>query len=835
MNLLIMNPLRFCFFFLLAAVSFLPSVLHAEWTGVVEPLIVSGSDDQRIVFVISSDGFVEEDKDEFFYWARRAARFFARTSPYRNYINMFNVYALFVPSEFRGLPTKEEDANGRHSVFGLYTYLEGEYSIEVGYSHYVQSDRRVQIIASFIPKFDFCYVIANEELSFGGAFLDFGVQTKCNGPYRINIDGEIRYFAGVLFDNVFVHELGHMIGALDDEYVGGLRQGKAFRPKYKYANTSPKGSPLNELTWAHWVEDLNALELTKYIDGSYEFDYTKGYDYMAVEKARVHPVGSFAGASSKSYYWRSTYRSLMNVSTLCWDQSTYQDDQEWITDEIKENLHAVDVPYGVVNEEAIVREVWRRFPVDKNLTPSPGNYWFSPSSGSSVRFAFECPEIIEGEQVIVDWYVDGHLVAKDTTSIEIDLSRLRSDSGTRISVQIFDPTEKVRFDPGYMLENVFHWDLHPSATAASTGLSRVLDKSAIPVEPIVRVDEQSSPPEGLVLSGSSSGREMATAYRSALPIRAGAIYPRHQSIVNLSARGWADNGENSMIVGFVLRAPHEAVTQHLVNQRYKLYLHAIGNGLKYHGVKNFLRDPVMELFDGRGKKIFDPAENIESDFFSLTTILSSTSTPLLSNLTYGDSAAYMYTIPGTFTFRAKGSSLRDDGTFEPGIVLLEINHDYLSVPIYSIETTKASRRMESLINISARALVGNDEKSLICGFVMLDRDEVLIVGNGPSLGQEGIGIQNPLRAPKLQLFRNGKLLLENTDWRSDPRVVKTLTEDVDGVFFGDGDVAMSVVLEPGEYTAILSSDNGEPGIGLLSVYKTSDIRVDSNMLRAEEL
>ncbi len=145
----------------------------------------------------------------------------------------------------------------------------------------------------------------------------------------------------------------------------------------------------------------------------------------------------------------------------------------------------------------------------------------------------------------------------------------------------------------------------------------------------------------------------------------------------------------------------------------------------------------------------------------------------------------------------------------------------VTVPIEGLSA--AAIPTDRLVNVSARLRVsGNDvTHASIAGFVIsgTTSKQVLVRAVGPSLSQ--FGVTNPLPNPQLRLFdRNGNLVTANSGWGNDAAVTDagkrvgafTLTT-------GSSDAALIATLQPGPYTAQISSDNS--GVALIEVYDLS--------------
>lgn len=132
---------------------------------------------------------------------------------------------------------------------------------------------------------------------------------------------------------------------------------------------------------------------------------------------------------------------------------------------------------------------------------------------------------------------------------------------------------------------------------------------------------------------------------------------------------------------------------------------------------------------------------------------------------------------------------------------------------YSYTATRAVP--QRLVNISTRAFVGSGEQVLIGGFIVKDGGEtVLINAKGPSLGAQGVSgaIQNP----RLDVYFNGQIIASNSDWRSNGNASEIAVSGIGPT--DDREASLQVALEPGAYTAVVSSQDGSTGIGLVEVY-----------------
>jgi len=131
---------------------------------------------------------------------------------------------------------------------------------------------------------------------------------------------------------------------------------------------------------------------------------------------------------------------------------------------------------------------------------------------------------------------------------------------------------------------------------------------------------------------------------------------------------------------------------------------------------------------------------------------------------------------------------------------------------------------DRLVNLSSRGSFngGDSNRVFIAGFVVAGSSpkQVLLRAVGPGL--RGLGIQDPLNNPVLQLFGSkGQVLLQNSGWANSSEIAAAA--DRLGAFkfaSGSQDSAILTTLSPGAYTMIVSSSSGN-GITLAEVYDAS--------------
>ena len=128
--------------------------------------------------------------------------------------------------------------------------------------------------------------------------------------------------------------------------------------------------------------------------------------------------------------------------------------------------------------------------------------------------------------------------------------------------------------------------------------------------------------------------------------------------------------------------------------------------------------------------------------------------------------------------------------------------------VYDLDTTNPASKVA---NISTRGFVGTGENVLIGGFIIsgAQTKTVVVRALGPSTGVAGY-----LTDPTLELRNgNGDLLVSNDNYYYDYTVY---TNNL--VPKNPSESALSDVLAPGNYTAIVRGANNTTGVGLVEVY-----------------
>jgi hypothetical protein len=92
---------------------------------------------------------------------------------------------------------------------------------------------------------------------------------------------------------------------------------------------------------------------------------------------------------------------------------------------------------------------------------------------------------------------------------------------------------------------------------------------------------------------------------------------------------------------------------------------------------------------------------------------------------------------------------------------------------------------------------------------------VVVRAIGPSLG--AFGISNPLQDPMVELRdKDGLVVISNDNWSQGLGALEIERLHLEPS--SDAEAAVIATLLPGNYTAIVSGENGGTGVGLVEVY-----------------
>lgn len=260
-------------------------------------------------------------------------------------------------------------------------------------------------------------------------------------------------------------------------------------------------------------------------------------------------------------------------------------------------------------------------------------------------------------------------------------------------------------------------------------------------------------------------------------------------LMDLSTRGTTSTGNNVLIGGFIIQGTQPA----------QVVVRCLAGSLLSYGISNALFDSVIELHDANNNLV---ATN--DDWFTSSdaeTISSYHRDPPNSI----ESALLVTLNPGNYTAIVRSFS----GAQQPattGVALFEV-----------YDLRKSGSRLG---NVSTRGQVGTAGNILIGGLIVGGSvpKPVVVRALGPTLAQ--FGVTGVLADPFLELRDgNGNLVEANNDWQQSPEAARITADGKAPSNIKES--AMAPILNPGNYTALVSGVGATTGTALIEIYDES--------------
>ncbi len=355
----------------------------------IDTLVDSGAPGDRLNIAILGDGYTEAERHIFEGDAQAVAERFLATSPMAEHADLFNIHTVWTPSAESGAgydcnrPGAPSDCvhGFRDTIFEtvfVIPALADRYGLPLGevsdrVAMPVQLGRIFEVAA--LAHYDEIIFLSNSPKRSGFAGLYVALVT--------NFDDRNT------FPDVAVHEAGHTLGLLGDEYMVAGDACYFNEPTIPLpVNIGLLGA--NTMKWEPWLEDNTPLPTEPHHAGQY-------------------PVGAYEGAYNCDFLYRPSLRCKMNRST--------------------------DEFCSVCSEQMV-----RRF------------YTFvDPALNGPVRVRLNNDDSLlislplrDDERYAVDWLIDHQLLDERGPSVTIAPGRLTSQRWTTIRATVRNASDFVR-------------------------------------------------------------------------------------------------------------------------------------------------------------------------------------------------------------------------------------------------------------------------------------------------------------------------------------------------------------------------------------------------------
>lgn len=261
--------------------------------GQVDTLVESGPAEDRMDIVILADGYTDEERALFEGDAQAVAERILQTSPFTEHRDLFNVHSVWTPSNESGagydcrFGQTECEGRLRDTVFettfvipavaDIFNIDIGEVSDRVALP--IQVGRMFE--AAALAQYDEIVLLSNTR--------------KVSGFAGVYVSLVTTYDNRQSFPDTVVHELGHTLGMLGDEYmVDGdpCFFNEPFIPLPANIDELRQGEPLS---WDAWVGADTPLPTPP-------------------NQATAHPVGAYERAYNCEFLVRPSYECMMKDS-----------------------------------------------------------------------------------------------------------------------------------------------------------------------------------------------------------------------------------------------------------------------------------------------------------------------------------------------------------------------------------------------------------------------------------------------------------------------------------------------------------------------------------------
>lgn len=208
-------------------------VLHAQTVTGVDTILKSGPINKRINVVILGDGYTAPQIPQFLTDASSVSNYLLTMSPFDNYQNYFNVFAIKCVSPQSGVThpgTATDVAEPASPVMTVNNYFDTQFdNFNIHRLIYSNNSAAVYgVLAAHFPAYDQIIILGNST-EYGGAGGAFAVSSLHSAAKEI-----------------VVHEMGHSFADLSDEYWAGISYAGEAANMTANSNTTT-------VKWAPWL------------------------------------------------------------------------------------------------------------------------------------------------------------------------------------------------------------------------------------------------------------------------------------------------------------------------------------------------------------------------------------------------------------------------------------------------------------------------------------------------------------------------------------------------------------------------------------------------------
>ena len=388
--------------------------------GTLSTILTNGPTSKRINIVVLSEGYQSNQLAQFLVDATNTVNNLFAAQPFQEYSNYFNAFAISVASVESG---SDNPVTGefRNTYFNSMYYSYGnEQLITIppnawtnggtvyGSNDYNQGKGKIQtLLTNLMPQYDFVVLVVNHPQS-GGS----GEPPTPGDPLPLAITSINPSYG----PEIVVHESGHMIGGLADEYTNSY---SGFTPvEMPNATTQTNRA---QIKWTTWILTNTPLPTPN-------------------DPTNSDVVGLFQGAQYQTSGW---YRPQLDCK-----------------------MNHLFVPFCDICSEQLVLSIYKinRVRIIDSFSPASTN--FSIFSTQPVAFGVT-PMQPATHNLTVQWYTNGVAVSGATNSTFQFFPESVGNGTNQVRAIVHDPTPLVRNDPAKLLRGTNTWSVSVSLNQLS--------------------------------------------------------------------------------------------------------------------------------------------------------------------------------------------------------------------------------------------------------------------------------------------------------------------------------------------------------------------------------
>lgn len=252
-------------------------------------VVYNGNPSRKVDIVLISEGYTEDEKEKFMEACEVFGQEMFSYSPYKENAHKFNIRAVWAPSAESGV-TIPGEYYWRNTALDAryYTFDSERYQM-------IEDFQRVRDISAHVP-YELIYILSNTKKYGGGGIYNFYGISAAHHPNRTG--------------RIYIHEFGHLLLGLGDEYV---EVGSSFNEMYPF-DVEPWEENLTTLVDFDKKEWKRMLDKNTPIPTPLSGDWQKKLDKTAIDatpktESSALTLGVYEGGG---YVTKGVYRPWPN-------------------------------------------------------------------------------------------------------------------------------------------------------------------------------------------------------------------------------------------------------------------------------------------------------------------------------------------------------------------------------------------------------------------------------------------------------------------------------------------------------------------------------------------